>query len=152
MSPIDLNHENAFSCAMEQLNEAGYSVRRSNQKAGLIRAQRESSGALGEVLSGEEEYQIIEISIFQEAGASDTADYHMNVAAASGSKGLVASELGQGTMERGGSPSDETREDARMVIEECGGTLEDETSSEEQSGGGGVRYDVRGDDTFSRRL
>lgn len=51
----------------------------------------------------------------------------MNVAAASGSKNLLASELGAGTMERGGSPSDETREDARSLIRECGGTLEGES-------------------------
>lgn len=123
MSPIDIDRETAFSCAMEQLNESGYSVRRSNQEAGVIRAQRESTGTLGEVLSGQREYQIIEVSIFREAGAADSAAYRMNVAAASGSKNLLASELGTGTMEKGGSPSDRTREDARALVRECGGTL-----------------------------
>lgn len=123
MSPVDLSQSDAYSCAMEFVNEQGYTVQNADKESGIIQARRESSGLVAEALSGERTWQVLSISIFEGSSKGDEPAQRMNVTAAKATQGVLANAFGTGSIEEGGTPTDETKQDAQNLIEECGGTV-----------------------------
>lgn len=134
MSPIEMGHNDAYSCTMQFLNESGYTVKNADKESGIVQARQESSGLVEEAFTGERTWQVISVSIFEGASEeSNEAEQRMNVTAAQASQGVFADALGTGSIEEGGTPSDETKKDAKNLIEECGGTV---TSTEDSQNSG----------------
>lgn len=65
-SPMALDQ--AFDCAVREVNRAGYTVQDANREAGFIAAERAEGGT--NVLTGDQYFSILRISTYEEDGAT----------------------------------------------------------------------------------
>lgn len=109
--PID----DAYTCALRQVNGLGYTVQNADRDAGFITAEKKASGLGTAILTGKEYYDVVTVSIFD---SSDT-ERTIRVTAARAEQGAV-NLFGDASRSSGQKPSDEGRADARKVLDICG--------------------------------
>jgi hypothetical protein len=102
-----------FDCALRQLNQLGYTVTNAEKGAGLIVAERQTSGAVSEALTGQKSQDRLTVSIFP---AADTSQTTLRVTAAGVAE---KAQLFGAASKSGTAPSDHGTADAKAVIRAC---------------------------------
>lgn len=129
-----------YSCAMAKVNELGYTVANADRGAGLIRAQKESSGVVDEVVSGTHNFRVLTISIYEETESGNT---QMRITASQREEGILDGAFSGGE-ESGQAPDDETKQAAREILNACtearAGAEAGDDGKDEPGSGGPVIY------------
>lgn len=104
-----------YSCVLQQVNMAGYTVQDANREAGFIRAEKQASGFFTEVLTGATFFDQLTVSVFEDVATKAT---RMRVTVS----GIEESEVG---LRRGArkavSSSSSGKETGRAILRACGG-------------------------------
>lgn len=106
--------QDAYSCAMQQLNMLGYTVEDADRDAGFIRGRKQTSG-LGTVLfTGKNYHDVLTVAVFQDPSTKEST---LRVTAAQ----VQEQALGLfGGNEQGMAPSDSGKGDATNLLSRCG--------------------------------
>lgn len=114
--PIEVPRDEAFTCAVEEMNRMGYIVQIADREAGFVRAQRSTTGFLSLLLEGSRKHDAITFSTFE----SDEGDTEVRVTAAGYSRASYRTGRRERTETGPVRPDSETREDARRLYRRCG--------------------------------
>lgn len=60
----------AFACAMRTVNELGYEVLAADRGAGFLRARRETTGTLTMILTSDESFDILTVTVYPSASGA----------------------------------------------------------------------------------
>jgi hypothetical protein len=104
---------------LQQVNQLGYTVVNADRPAGLIQAEKDVAGAGMELLTGENYWVLLTVSVYENQSTKDT---QMKVTVARAKESI--SGIAQGQRTSGGmSTKQQDRDDAMMVVNECGGEV-----------------------------
>jgi hypothetical protein len=116
--------DDAYECALAQLNIMGYTIEDGNKDAGFIRASKQTSGLGTQILTGSAYHDLLTATTFTNPATDETnlrvvasriADQDIGLLG-----GLSDDEPAEG-MERV-APSDSGKEDALALLANCGVT------------------------------
>lgn len=102
----------AYSCAIQKVNELGYTVTNTSREGGFITADKQTTGAMRKALTGQEYHDQLTVSVFED---TPTQKRKIRVtAAATFSKTTLFN-----TSTSSKNPSDEAMADANTILTAC---------------------------------
>lgn len=114
--------DNAYECALAQLNILGYTIEDGNKDAGFIRGRKQTSGLGTQLLTGNAYHDLLTATTFDNPATGETnlrvvasriADHDISVLG-----GLSDDEPAEGLETI--APSDSGKQDARALLMNCG--------------------------------
>ena len=122
-APVPRPEDDAYSCALRLFNELGFQIVNADREAGFITGEKQTSGVATAIITGNNYYDHLTISIFDDGSGGET----MRVTAGS----MNESALGL-RGKRPNAPQESAKTAARKILGSC-------ASGEivEQPGGGG---------------
>ncbi len=113
--------DDAYQCAVAQLNILGYTIEDGNGDAGFVRGRKQTSGLGTQIFSGNTYHDVLVASVFDNPATGETNLRVVASRVAEQDTGLLAAisdEPAQG--EDVIAPSDSGKEDARVLLTSCG--------------------------------
>lgn len=102
----------AYTCAVQKVNELGYTVTNTNREAGFITADKQTTGAMRKALTGQEFHDQLTVSVSEDA-PSQKRKLRVTAAATTARTTLF------NTSTSSKSPSDEAVADANAILAAC---------------------------------
>jgi hypothetical protein len=111
--PVTVQGADVFGCALGHLNAQGYTVLDANKEAGFIRAEKKTSGLGRALMVGQNLFDQMTISIFQDPATRQTT---LRVTAATMSERAMGWGAGSRNVT---DPSPALEADAHRVLDAC---------------------------------
>jgi hypothetical protein len=114
LAPVPQGDGDAYSCALRQFNQLGFSIANADREAGFITGEKQTSGLGMALLANQTTFDHITVSIFEDGSAGHT----MRVTAGSMNQRVMGLGAGAGSRNPN-APQESAKEAARQILRAC---------------------------------